>query len=306
MKGKKPSSGTVTIVNGKVTSATNLCFNDYSVDYDGKKATVKSGCNGSSNPEPVVQEEPICKRATSLHSEICNNTDTSAYCSASGEVGNGNEITYGSIGTGNTLTAGEALDCKVSSSGDYTERFYYMTDLESDSDYAVLLYSQDTSNGTVAYGPNSYSGPQTAVSSLPTISTWDNIELAESTRQLYATSDLTSYATTINNGSITLGTFSYAGYAGRLLTIKELKEACSSASGITGSLANCKYLLENTKYGDSTRSNYGYWLETTHASGNIWTLYGNSRRLSNSNASNSNIHGVRPAIEVPKSRIKLD
>ena len=58
LKGKKPSSGTVTIVNGKVTSATGLCFNDYKVNYDGRVATVEGKCDGSSSstPEPSTPD----------------------------------------------------------------------------------------------------------------------------------------------------------------------------------------------------------------------------------------------------------
>ena len=54
MKGKKPTSGKVTITNGKVTSATGLCFNNYEVNYDGRKATVGKKCNGSSSSESAT------------------------------------------------------------------------------------------------------------------------------------------------------------------------------------------------------------------------------------------------------------
>ena len=267
--------------------------------------------NGTTLPS-YCSAPPICRRATSLHSETCSQSGTSG-CAATGDVGNGNQIEYGSIGTGNSLSAGEALDCKVSTTGGYTERFYYITDLESNSDYAVLLYSQDTSNGNVAYDSSgeNWHGPQTAVSSLPTTSTWDNISLASTSRQLYSwdsSSPDVYNTTTTNNGSNTLGTFSYAGYAGRLLTLKELRTACPSASTSTGSLSSCAYLMENTKYGDSTRSNYGYWLEMPRASNSrtAWRVRGYDRFVSNSTVSNSGGFGARPAIEVLKSKISLD
>ena len=45
MKGKKPTSGTVTIENGKVTSA-NLCVEGYTVVYNGREVTsTKKGCS---------------------------------------------------------------------------------------------------------------------------------------------------------------------------------------------------------------------------------------------------------------------
>ena len=56
MKGKKPTSGTVSIgTNGKVTSANNLCVEGYLVTYDGKKASVGSKCSGGSSSS---QEAP--------------------------------------------------------------------------------------------------------------------------------------------------------------------------------------------------------------------------------------------------------
>ena len=258
----------------------------------------------------VVQNDSICKRATTLHQPTCNNT-SGCGASADGDVGNGNTITYGSIGTGSTLTAGEALDCKVSTTGGYTERFYYITDLESNSDYAVLLYNQDTSSGTVAYDSSNenWHGPVTAVSSLPTTSQWDNISLSSTSRQLYAwDGGGTTYVTTTNNGSNTLGLFDYSGYAGRLLTVKELKAACPNASGTSGSLSSCSYLMENTFYDNSSNTNYGYWLETPYAmlSDYAWGLFGNYRFLSLDYADDSDNCGARPAIEVPKSKIKLD
>ena len=274
----------------------------------GVRFTYKEKASQGGNT-PVVQNDYICKRATTLNTATC---EQSGGCAASGDVGNGNQIEYGVIGTGNSLTAGEALDCKVSTSGWYTERFYYITDLESNSDYAVLLYSQDTSSGNVAYDSNNrnYNGPVTAVSSLPTTSTWDNISLSSTSRQLYSwdSSNPDVYnTTTTNNGNKTLGTFNYSGYAGRLLTVKELKAACPSASTSNGSLSSCSYLIENTKYDNSSNTNYGYWLETPHASNSsrVWGVLGNGRVFNHSGASSSNLHGARPAIEVPKSKIQL-
>ena len=265
-----------------------------------------------SNPAPIVQQEPICKRATTLHTPTCTQSGTKG-CATSGDVGNGNQIEYGVIGTGSTLTAGEALDCKVSTSGDYTERFYYITDLESNSDYAVLLYSQDTGNTLPAYDSSgeNWHGPQTAVSSLPTTSTWDNISLASTSRQLYAWDKSNPYVyntTKTNKGSNTLGTFSYNGYAGRLLTVKELRSACPNASYSTGSLSSCSYLMENTKYDNSSNTNYGYWLETPHASNSnrAWLVHGSSRTLGDNLVDYSGTCGARPAIEVLKSKISLD
>ncbi|MBO6243652.1 MAG: hypothetical protein J6O41_03690, partial [Clostridia bacterium] len=277
----------------------------------GVSFTYKEKASGGS--APVVQNDPICKRASSLHTPTCIQSGTKG-CATSGDVGNGNEIEYGSIGTGSSLTAGEALDCKVSTTGDYTERFYYITDLESNSDYAVLLYSQDTSSGTVAYygeANENWHGPQTAVSSLPTTSTWDNISLSSTSRQMnsWNSNNPNVYnTTTTGNETNTLGTFSYDGYAGRLLTVKELRSACPNASGNTSSMSSCNYLMENTKYDNSNNLNYGYWLETPYASNSqyVWLVYGSNRKLGYDAANKSDSYGTRPAIEVLKSKIQLN
>ena len=49
MKGKKPTGGTVTIENGKVTNA-NICVEGYTVVYSGKEVTsITKGCGGESD-----------------------------------------------------------------------------------------------------------------------------------------------------------------------------------------------------------------------------------------------------------------
>ena len=75
LKGKKPTSGNVTIdTKGKVTAAT-LCFNGYNVTYDGTEATVNGKCNGSGNSGSNEQssytyngfgweQDPIVRNAT--------------------------------------------------------------------------------------------------------------------------------------------------------------------------------------------------------------------------------------------------
>ena len=62
VKGAKPSSGIVTINNGKVTAAT-LCVDGYTVTYDGKEATsTTKGCSSSSSSsESTIATCPGCK-----------------------------------------------------------------------------------------------------------------------------------------------------------------------------------------------------------------------------------------------------
>ena len=77
---------------------------------------------------------PKCKRATSLHTETCS--QTSGNCAGDGYA-SGSTITYGNLGSGSTLTTGDAFDCDVNGDGEYnseTERFYYVTDMNSDKE----------------------------------------------------------------------------------------------------------------------------------------------------------------------------
>ena len=85
LKGKKPSSGTVTIgTNGKVEGAT-LCFNEFRVTYDGRDVTEvvsSSECGGSSsevidnNDEPEVPERVFEEPEGVYVREICEGTNT--------------------------------------------------------------------------------------------------------------------------------------------------------------------------------------------------------------------------------------
>ena len=119
----------------------------------------------------------MCKRATTLHKEVCTNSDSTKYCQADGYTLN-SEIEYGSLGTKGTLTSGDAFDCDVNGDGKYdpeTERFYYVSDvtngITTDNDTAVLIYYSNVSGGvpsnktTYAYydsANENWHGPVTA------------------------------------------------------------------------------------------------------------------------------------------------
>lgn len=74
LKGKKPSSGKVTIVNGKVTSA-NLCVEGYTVVYNGREASVadKKGCSESSEQEEVTCPSSECVYAFPIFNTTSTN-----------------------------------------------------------------------------------------------------------------------------------------------------------------------------------------------------------------------------------------
>ena len=156
------------------------------------------------------------------------------------------------------------------------------------------------SNGT--YDGRNYEGPVTAKENLPLTSTWTNITLSNITRVILNENG----EGTSNNGSNNLPTaFSYEGYSARLLTLQEIIIACN-ANGTRGEFDNCNYLLENTKYSNSSLGTSEYWIETPNSSSHMFVnaVNASDRRSQNTIiASTSDSYGVRPAIEVLKTDI---
>ena len=267
---------------------------------------------------PVIPNEPEvsykCIRATTLHTEECGQTSTTEYCSGAGYVedNKGTTITYGNLGTEGTLTSGDAFDCDVNGDGTYdaaTERFYYVSDLYNttsksfDSNYAVLIYYNNTVNGEsntsgAAYDSNetNYNGPVTAITNLPTTAQWSNVSLSNTTRAI-----ITETGATSTSGGTLPTTFSYDGYATRLLTYQEVAQACATS---TGELDTCNYLIESTKYSNDSMPAYGSWLETPRESNSssVWIARASDRSV-NSSTANFSYYGVRPVIEVLKTDI---
>ncbi len=219
----------------------------------------------------------VCKRATSLH--------------VSGDN------TYGSLGNIGTLAGGDAFDCDVNGDGIYdsaTERFYYITDLNTNNNYATLIYYSNVSSGmpnnTDHFPYNtvgSLRGPETAMKQLPTTTQWTNISLSNTTRDI------------INeNGEVKVNNFSYEGYAARLITLQEVKKVCKGTDDYGNvTLDDCKYLLENIP---AEGALIGYWLENYQ--GNSSYVYIVTRPNSILTAGSTwGGNGVRPVIEVPKT-----
>ena len=217
----------------------------------------------------------LCKRATTLHTETCRQTDSSYYCSGDGYTASGSmkttTITYGNLGTKGVLTSGDAFDCDVNGDGVYdsaTERFYYVSDMTNgvtqDSNTAVLIYYNNVSGGlpsnSTAYAYDSSgknnNGPVTAIKQLPTTRQWKNVSLTNTTRAIINESG----GNTTSTGDLPTA-FSYEGYAARLLTYQEVYDGCyDETTDITlykGLSNKCKYLMENTKYSSSSLETYG-------------------------------------------------
>ena len=257
----------------------------------------------------------MCKRATTLHKEICTNSDTSYYCQADGYTLN-SEIEYGSLGTKGTLASGDAFDCDVNGDGEYdpeTERFYYVSDvtngITTDNDTAVLIYYNNVSGGvasnsaTYAYDSSNenWHGPVTAIKQLPTTSQWKTT-LTNTKRQI-----TTEIGTTSTTGG-KLPEFSYDGYAARLLTAQEVNAGCGFTVGTStpGELSvKCKYLMENTRYASSNIINVGGWIENPQSSSSdiAWRISSAYRGICLYKANDTGAHSVRPVIEVAKSNI---
>ena len=258
----------------------------------------------------------MCKRATTLHKDVCTNSDASHYCSADG-YSNGSEIEYGSLGTKGVLTSGDAFDCDVNGDGTYdldTERFYYVSDvtngITTDNNTAVLIYYNNVSGGvasnttTYAYDSTNenWHGPQTAIKQLPTTSQWKTT-LTKTQRQITTQTGVTS-----TDGGTLPTEFSYEGYATRLLTAQEVSAGCGFNVGSekAGELSKkCKYLMENTKYSGGYSGPLGWWLESPLVSGKslTWPVNSYGRSVDYSNAGDAVNHGIRPAIEVAKTNI---
>ena len=270
------------------------------------------------------QEPPICKRATTLHTETCS--QTSNYCAGDGYA-SGGTITYGNeTVTQEELHTGDAFDCDVNGDGTYnatTERFYYVSDYfdtatkSFDTDYATLIYYRNFSGGSPSdegvayYGTSSsydnWHGPTTAIASLPSTSTWSNVSLKTADRKILSC-DIHACATMTNStsgGTITYTTPIYEGKAARLLTLKELNAGCGAMAGTTGELKNCNFIFENTSYSNSSFATDGPRMENPVASnsGDSWFVYALARSVSNSYAY-STYYGVRPVIEIPKTKIE--
>ena len=156
-------------------------------------------CNGNFTNNTLVfdgqdMKTIVCKGAKkeTLHTEKCEQTDSTYYCSGAGFAGK--TITYGTV-PGKELKSGDAFDCDVNGDGTYdenTERFYYVTDLDDST--AVLIYYNNVSKGkpsnstTYAYDSSgeNWHGPRTAIEELPSTSEWRNVSLTSSVRSIIA------------------------------------------------------------------------------------------------------------------------
>ena len=257
---------------------------------------------------------PICQRATILHTEECKGNYCNGMGYKPGGAMGGSTITYGKLGTPGTLKSGDAFDCDVNGDGIYdaeTERFYYVTDLENNSDVAVLIYYNNVSEGAPSNDkyyqyytlPENWHGPENAIKQLPTTSQWSNVTLVNSERKI-----INEYGTTsTKDGHSFPEIFSYSKYAARFLTMGEVKKLVDFyiPTWKNGELNDHLYLVENTNFSKKDNSKFdGFWLETPRntMSSHAWIIYATARRVHSVEVQSTKvIIGVRPVIEVYKS-----
>ena len=300
----------------KVSGSIKYCNNTFSDD------TLKF--DGKSINKDEEKGKIICKRATTLHTEECTQTDSQYYCSGAGYTTSGTKgtstITYGNLGNKGVLTSGDAFDCDVNGDGVFdseTERFYYVSDYYNTStkafedDTAVLIYYNNVSTGspsnntTYAYDSSgeNFHGPRTAFAQLPTTSQWSNMSLKNTTRAI-----LNENESNTTKGGVLPSNYSYEGYAARLLTLQEIRQATEISNMPTfkvGELDNFTYLMENTKFSSDSNSAWTWWLENARSDNSIcaWYLNGYHRLVTNDIVSYAGLVGVRPVIEVSKKNI---
>ena len=281
----------------------------------GGNVTVKPDLTICKENRGISAEGKLCKRAEKLHTEVCNQSGGSQYCSSAGYK-LGENIVYGSCGVSGELKSGDAFDCDVDGDGVYnsnTERFYYVSDYYDtasksfNDSYATLIYYNNVKAGEpdnkaiFAYDSSNenWHGPRTGYTQLSSTSQWSKVTLLNETRQLL--NESAGYTT----AGGTLGTFTYTDKAARLLTVQEINRACAITVG-SGEveLDACEYLLENTKYSTSSFT-YGYWTESARSldSSYVWDVSGDHCYVGHYYANNIILVGFRPAIDVLKTNI---
>ena len=153
-----------------ITFSLNIWISDTAtVDIINKYVSLKLDVVGSvSETENGNYALPVCKRATTLHTQTCTN-DCQTACK--GTEGNGTIVRYGNLGTSGVLTSGDAFDCDVNGDGAYdatTERFYLLRQV-SNGNLRLIYY-----NNTVDGIPSSASGTYDQTN-LPNEEQWKNV-----------------------------------------------------------------------------------------------------------------------------------
>ena len=212
-------------------------------------------------------EAIVCKKASggSLHTQTCGISSSNG-CALLGYDEN-DTITYGTIPTDNSPFPGDAYDCDVNNNGtfDANERFYFLRNTDN-GNIALIHYTSFDANGRTTGTSTdidySYSSTSTY---LPTSSTWTNPKLRSM------------------NGNVT-----------RLISDDDMEIACgqSIVEDDNSYLSSCYYILENTKFYNSSVGNSGIWIGD-----GSYLVDANDFIVTTSNV--GSVSSVRPVIEIP-------
>ena len=174
---------------------------------------------------------------------------------------------------------------------------------------AFKIEGAASNQSTFAYDStgNNWYGPRTIITQLPTTTKWSNVNLNSNTRAILG-EYRDAHDVAITNGKTYPTSYSYVGYSARLLTVKEMMRGCGLTrvgNYTSGELDSCYYLMENTKYSKDSLASYGYWMETPHSNdlSLVWIVSGKNRYASHNYANYASGNGVRPTIDVSKSKI---
>ena len=221
----------------------------------------------------------ICKKATTLNTEVCNSPSGKG-CRANGKSV-GDIITYGNYINSDTYLPGDAFDCDVDGTG-YNQRFYYVT---NNGDNAVLISHTTFSGESAQSNINVYYNYDTSLTLLPTTTQWSNLPV---------------------KFEIQSGDFRPA----RMIKLEELEDMTGlNYSQLKGdnALNNYEFLFENSLYsGVGERSTA--WLEQTVINNKDTRIrYRNdTRKLDevSSDKYNTSNNCIKPVIEVPFDQIE--
>ena len=241
----------------------------------------------------------VCIKAKTLHTATC--TASSYGCYAEGYYDGGSKgtttITYGSIPNGSPK-AGDAYDCKLTSDGGYTERFYYIE--EWGDGYIDLIYYKNINTGLgIAYDSSNinYEGPQTAGTVLPSPDDWNFLDWYPEF----------NYSFKDDEGNI-IPWYDYSGKAASMPFIYDIDAACGTSTyGGTDKMHNCLFLLEGLGFFESGSGTSGYWLFDfpTWREHDVYFVSGKQRHVSYTVANNSSGNvGVRPVLMLLKDNIE--
>ena len=301
MSGTKPTSGKIKITNGSVDqTSSSMAIGDYTVSYNSTKKTYEATEKGSTTPD-TSQPTKTYTNGEVVYFDVTTGTKCSNY-------------------TETQSNTGTKSGCM---------KFYAFNDDGKDTVNLILDHNTTAMVGWNSSGSNA-SGPSEVLTQLnDDTKSWVGTETPSN-----YTMDQTGQK---NNAKYTID---YSSYKARLITANEIAQITgnttwdekistsvfyfdtnTSTASVTcksGNTTGCGYgwLYDRINTGcttngclnnaDSSTSSYmlGYWTVSSHAdySSYAWIVFCNAS-VSNHSVDSSYLSGVRPVIEVLKSKL---